>query len=229
MRILSGPGRGLTWIAGAGPHGIWLGHYERAVQRAVSAQIREGDVFFDIGANAGFYSLLASRLVGARGRVLAFEPLSANLAYLVEHVRLNQADNIEVLELALAARSGRAQFDPTSSRFTGHLGASGSLEVETSSLDELVSAERVPGPSIVKMDIEGGEVEAIRGGIGLFRTSRPRLILATHGAESDRCCRQLLENCGYRIDLLSGDEVSGWCELLASPRHGNAVDEQGPK
>lgn len=216
MRVLSGPGRGLAWIAGAGPHGIWLGRYETAVQRAVSHLLHEGDVFFDVGANAGFYSLLASRRVGAKGRVVAFEPLPANLALLSEHVRLNAVENIEILGTALAARSGRARFDPSPSRFTGHLEKAGSLEVSTISLDELMTEKRVPPPSVIKMDIEGGEAEALRGGVGLLKNLGPRVVLATHGKEVWTSCRRLLQDCGYSFALLSGDELSGCCEVLAS-------------
>ena len=72
MTILQGPLRGKRWIAGSSDHGCWLGSYEYPKQRAFSAAISHGDVVYDLGANVGFYSLLASVLVGTKGQVFSF-------------------------------------------------------------------------------------------------------------------------------------------------------------
>ena len=69
MRILQGHLRGKKWIAGSGNHGYWLGSYEYQKQRIFSEEIRPGDVVYDLGANVGFYSLLASFLVGPKARL----------------------------------------------------------------------------------------------------------------------------------------------------------------
>jgi FkbM family methyltransferase len=63
------------------------------------AALRPGNVFFDIGANVGYYSLLGARLVGPRGRVVALEPVVRNVAFLHRHIVLNKAGNVD--------RSGR--------------------------------------------------------------------------------------------------------------------------
>ena len=91
--ILSGPLRGRRWVVGAGPHGYWLGTYEADKQRLLQTLLREGDCFFDVGANVGFFTLLASALVGRSGRVVAFEPLPQNLAFLRRHLLLNRPHN----------------------------------------------------------------------------------------------------------------------------------------
>ena len=67
-------------------------------------------IAFDVGANVGFFTLLASKLAGAGGHVYAFEPLPRNLYYLERHVRLNERTNIAVEALAITATSGEAQF-----------------------------------------------------------------------------------------------------------------------
>src|SRR5947209_9435920 len=79
--ILYGGLRGRRWIVGSAIHRCWLGFYECEKQRLISRVVRAGGVFWDVGANVGFYSLLASRLV-ASGKVFAFEPVQRNLVYL---------------------------------------------------------------------------------------------------------------------------------------------------
>lgn len=73
--ILRGPLRGWKWVTGALRHSCWVGGYEPERQLEFARLVRRGDVVLDIGANVGFYTLLAARLAGPHGRVLAFEPL----------------------------------------------------------------------------------------------------------------------------------------------------------
>src|ERR1043165_45133 len=74
MPILQGPLRGKRWVAGSHVHGGWRGSYEFEKQQMFISAIKPGAVVYDIGANVGFYTLLASRLAGPQGRVYAFEP-----------------------------------------------------------------------------------------------------------------------------------------------------------
>lgn len=217
MRILSGPARGARWIAGAGPHGIWLGSYERHVQRAVRAGLAAGDVFFDIGANAGFYTLLAARIVGSTGRVFAFEPLPENVDLLKQHLALNALGNVAIHATAITDTSGRARFARSSSRFTAHLEGRGEFEVSTDALDSLVESGAIPPPTLIKMDIEGGEARALAGARRTLMNCGPALILATHGEAILAECRRLLEGCGYSAQTLGAEGSAGHCELLAVP------------
>src|SRR5438128_664952 len=81
MRVLQGGLKGKTWIAGSCTHGCWLGTYEFEKQILFQQVVTEGSVLYDLGANVGFYTLLASSLVGSRGHVYAFEPVPNNLRY----------------------------------------------------------------------------------------------------------------------------------------------------
>ena len=76
----------------------WLCIYERAVQVLLGRHLQPEAVFYDIGANVGFFSLLASRLVGSRGYVAAFEPLPRNFSFMKSHLKLNRMSNMFVLE-----------------------------------------------------------------------------------------------------------------------------------
>src|SRR5580700_3209935 len=75
VRILRGPLRGKKWIKGAGPNAYWVGTYEVARLRALANAVSPGTVVYDVGANVGIYSLLASLRAGPSGKVYAFEPL----------------------------------------------------------------------------------------------------------------------------------------------------------
>ncbi len=119
--ILSGPARGLKWVTGSGTHGCWLGTYERDRQQQLTELLKPGDCFLDIGANVGFYSVLASRIVGATGQVHSFEPFPRNVDYLQKHIELNRLTNVTVHPLALSDGPARTMtfatsVDPSSGR-----------------------------------------------------------------------------------------------------------------
>src|SRR3989338_7804834 len=89
---------------------FWLGTHEMPVQRALAREVQPGWTVYDIGAHVGFFTLALARQVGAGGRVLAFEPLPANLSVLRENLAMNPAvsANVQVIEAAVARESGRA-------------------------------------------------------------------------------------------------------------------------
>ena len=111
--ILQGPLKGKRWIVGSGIHRLWLGSYEPS-KMAVAAELTStGAIVFDIGANVGIYTLLFSARAGQSGRVVAFEPSPRNVAYLKQHLTLNDASNVEVVEAAVSDAVGRSSFDDT--------------------------------------------------------------------------------------------------------------------
>ena len=110
LPILQGRLRGKKWIAGSSVHGCWLGSYEYNKRQVFEKVVASGSVVFDIGANVGYYTLLAAVLVGPRGKVVAFEPVPDNLRYLKEHLRLNHIANVSVIEDAVSDDSGEIFF-----------------------------------------------------------------------------------------------------------------------
>lgn len=220
VRILRGPLRGKRWIAGSAIHRCWLGFYEYEKQKWVSREVRPNSVFWDVGANVGFYSLLASKLVGS-GKVFAFEPAPRNLSYLRKHLALNRAANVEVLAVAVSDRNGTSSFEVEETGFMGHLSGEGSITVPTAALDSLVEAGKVLPPDYVKMDIEGAELLALRGASRTFQQFRPVLFLATHGREVETECRHLLELWGYdcrNMGLKSNSELGEIVARFRAPK-----------
>jgi FkbM family methyltransferase len=214
--VLQGPLRGAYWIAGAHTHGCWLGSYEADKQRVFTGLAHAGQVVYDVGANAGFYTLLASRLCGATGRVVAFEPLPRNVALLRQHVRLNRADNVTVLDVALSDAPGISRFNTSVDSAQGRLAGDGDLEVRTTTLDAIVRERIAPPPHLIKMDIEGGELSALKGAEELLWQHKPTVLLATHGTEVHRACIALLRAAGYALTALNGQSVETTDEILAS-------------
>ena len=219
LPILQGKLRGLKWIAGSSNHGCWLGSYEYDKQKTFEKMVARGGVVFDIGANAGFYTLLASVLVGPQGRVFAFEPVPLNLRYLNEHLRLNNIKNVSVIDAAVAECAGVAHFDSGRNPSMGHLAADGSLTVRTVGLDEMVKAGKLPPPNYMKIDVEGAEANVLLGAKSVLTGIQPMIFLATHGKELYRTCYELLRSLGYSVEPITGRDLDQTDELLAYAGH----------
>jgi FkbM family methyltransferase len=139
---------------------------EAAVVEAIRSRLRPGDTFVDAGANIGFYSVLAARIVGDAGRVVAFEMMPDTAAVLRRHIELNHLSNVTVIEHALAdaadrtldahvieGKFGQASISPDKS---GRL-----VSVRTTTLNDAL--RDIPRVAVMKMDIEGAEEQALRG------------------------------------------------------------------
>jgi FkbM family methyltransferase len=215
IRIMSGPLRGWRWITGSAPHGCWIGTYERDSQRAFVENIRDGDVVYDIGANAGFFTLLASKLAGRGGTVYAFEPLPRNIGYLQRHVSLNDCANVRIVPRAAAAKSGTMRFTIAHNPSQGGLSDKGELEVGTQTLDDFVAAGSKPS-DFMKIDVEGAESDVLAGASALLRDAHPAILLSTHGWQQHECCSEMLKALGYSLTLLRDGAADGNYMLLAS-------------
>jgi len=216
VRIRSGELRGWRWIAGSSTNGCWLGTYERHMQRLFCERIRPGATVFDVGANVGFFTLLASKLAGHSGRVYAFEPLPRNLDFLERHVRINELANVHVEALAVAATSGEAHFRIAPHASMGGLAEGGDLRVVTASLDDLIAGGRVARPDFIKMDIEGAESDALRGAATLLASGSLTIALSTHGWQQHETCWTTLADAGFNVELLKDGAEDGDYLILAT-------------
>ena len=141
--------------------------------------LKPGMTFVDIGANVGFYSIIAGRVVGPEGRVLSFEPNSENCRLIMLSASRNHIDNLSLFPFALGDRTGQALFHT-------HIGSNGGLVgyeseallnptvvvVPIARLDDLVK-ESV---DLMKIDVEGAESLVAQGAAGLIRRYRPTVV-----------------------------------------------------
>jgi FkbM family methyltransferase len=217
MPILQGQLRGKKWVVGAGEHGYWLGSYEMRKRVAFEGEIQSQMVVYDIGANVGFYSLLAAHLAGPEGKVYAFEPLHRNVEFIHRHAALNRFKNIVVMEAAVSDQGGEAFFDPGISIATGHLSESGTVSVRQVCLDDLLANGMIEPPDTLKVDVEGAEHAVFQGAKVLIETYRPLIFLDTHGREVHALTVELLAGYGYQFETLDGRPLAESKELIARP------------
>lgn len=213
--ILQGRLKGKRWIAGARNHGCWLGSYEYDKQVLFEKIVTEGSIVFDVGAHVGFYTLLASVLVGPKGRVFAFEPFPANFSYLKQHLRLNHITNVTAIAAAVSDSAGTAYFENGTHSSQSHLALQGSLQVETLTLDDLIERGQVSPPDYIKIDVEGAEMLVLSGARALLAKHHPTIFLATHGPELHQQCCQFLSNLGYQLNYIGGSCLEKSDEILA--------------
>jgi FkbM family methyltransferase len=202
--VLRGPLRGNKWLVGSCTSSCWLGYYEAAESAYLASSIASGNMVFDIGAQAGYHTLLASQLVGPRGQVFAFEPAPMNASNLRQHIGLNKRRNITVIEAAVSDHDGIVRFDTGRNPVSGHLSEKGALPVRSLSLDREIERGMLPEPDFMKIDVEGAEVEVLAGGREVLKRRHPTLIIETHQwmpdhASCHRDCCQLLEALGYDL------------------------------
>ena len=216
LTIKSGPLKGKKWIAASGARFI-KGTYETINTEAFQRCINLGDTVYDVGGHVGYYSVLSSHLTGPEGRVLVFEPRPLNLSYIRHHIKINAIKNINLFDVAVSNISGDAGFESRTGTGTGHLSSEGNLHVKTVVLDEFVFEESHPLPDFLKIDIEGGEINALNGARKLLTKARPKLLIATHGKKENSFVLELLEQYKYGYEILNPDAIKGDTEILALP------------
>ena len=144
------------------------GTYEHEVVSVFQAAVKSSTNVVDIGANVGYYTLLASGLVGPDGCVYAFEPDPLALQYLEQNVERNQCGNVVIIGEGVSEIVGQATFVRDKYGAEGYVArvASASstvIQIETTNLDAYFESIGWPSVDLVKMDIEGGEMAALEG------------------------------------------------------------------
>ncbi len=200
------------------PHGRRLFAYGfcEPAAGAMRSLLRPGDVVIDGGANIGIYTALAAAGVGRLGHVIACEPSPTTMTLLRATVDLNGFDWVELREVALAEVPGRLtmhMFQPGSG-FSSFAPAvtfdSDTVEVEVTTLDDL-AATIDRSVNLVKLDVEGAELRALRGAAVLLRDARPDFLIELEPQHLERqgCSvgelQELFEDVGY-VGFALGDK-----------------------
>lgn len=177
---------------------------EDDVHRAILEPLRPGDVFVDVGANIGYYSILASRAVGPRGRVIAVEPVPSTFHQLQANIRTNRCENITPLDCSVWSTAGVLTLEVTENSYgEAHVVQPDGLTpvigpVPARTLDEI--CRPLPHIRLIKLDIEDSELEALTGAPETLDKT-DRLVV--------ECCRNeseiasLLSAFGFELSRLS--------------------------
>ena len=191
---------------------IRSGMFEPETVRAFAALLSPGMTVMDIGANVGQFTLVAAGRVGPNGRVHAFEPTPELATHILSNLELNGLENVTVNEIAVSEVAGRAMLhfaepgDPGENSIVNLVPGSQALEVSTITLDGYVASRGIGRVDVIKMDIEGAEMPALRGARDLLSgDDSPVLVLECHpktlaftGQSPDDMLR-LLDSYGYSL------------------------------
>jgi len=225
LPILQGEGKGLWWInTEQTVNGYWIGNYEPLVQSALKELIKPGQVFWDIGAQCGFFSLIASRLVGKQGSVCSLEPVAENFHSMEKQSSLNQCQNWRKQQAALWHHDNgiemniRNAFTSMASELSKDEG-NNNRQVPSITLEHLLDIW--PRPDVIKIDIEGAESIIFKQiPDGLFNRST-KFILEIHGEEAHAVFRQFAKLCDLQWTDLNFHTISTppiWGQCLLLPR-----------
>ncbi len=201
-------------------------YYEPDVSLTLIRLVRNGDSVVDVGANAGFFSVLLGALTGAAGRVLSIEPGTHNLSRLKNNLSLNGFSHVTVSDRPVTDKEGEVSFfinsddsggnalwDP--GQFPGNQKTSENPIAHTLSattLEQAVAASGLPVPRLIKIDTEGAEQRILEGAGSLIRERKvPYVVAELHefGLSKMGCSqaslRSLMEGHGYSTFLLYPD------------------------
>ena len=237
---------------------MYYGRFCPEILQVLQQFVRPGDTVLDIGAQLGYFSLHVARLVTSAGRVYCFEPDPRSFTRLNQAIELSRIDWITAFQTALSAREGTMDFylSPTLGWSTGvknsHLEDLQQVSARTAPLDLLVSRGDIP-PHIrlAKIDVEGFEMEVLRGMQNVLATSRPILVLEINtqmlhaqGTSPSEIVR-FLEPFEYRVSRIDKDlrwwrsrprmrlypadaSLLGDCDLVCTPSECLAIGTPEP-
>lgn len=175
VKVLAGPARGVNMTLDFSGHTpMYLGMFEWELHGFFRRALERAQLVFDVGGYIGYDALMFAANIS--GRVITFEPDPDQ----AEILRANVAQNPS-LEPRIAVNTNAV------AREDGH----GAI-----TLDSISAA--VGPPDFIKIDIDGGEADALAGGLTILRESRPHLVVETHSLELENECGALLIECGYR-------------------------------
>ena len=182
-----------------------FGKHEPISTELFRQEIKEGMCVVDIGANIGYYALQEARLVGETGRVIAIEPVPDNFARLKRNVERNGYRNVQLHHAAIGDENGTAKIYISRESNWSSLIPRGmhtkSADVQLWTLDTLLKDE--PRVDYVRMDVEGYEVQLIKGMRGIMKRCGPGIFMEAHpwaiGSEPFIGLLKDLEDAEYRI------------------------------
>lgn len=191
----------------------YRGIFEEKIVRSIEANLEPGMTFIDVGANIGQHTIIAAHLVGIRGTVIAFEPGSSMRARVLMNLNLNELSNVDLRPIALGSAPGAAELympDATNdgeSTLAKPKGRCQSEVVEIRTLDDEVT--EIKGGCVLKIDVEGSEMEVLRGAEKFVRRVRPKAIfvecidayLRKFGATREQVY-DWLKSAGYDVRVL---------------------------
>jgi FkbM family methyltransferase len=209
--------------------------YVTAQEYLEIAQLQEGNVVLDLGCYSGLTSIAFSRRVGPSGKVIALEPdpssFSAAQNNIARHRLLSKIDNIVLMNNAAGSSRGVISFASDGTMGAANASVVGSyrgdaIQVNCLGLQDIVDACSLERIDLVKIDIEGAELDVLAGAASFFERFRPTLIVEPHmvdGVLSENRVKSILEKYGYRCRTIVQSGLE-WPLVVAFPEVQNGTD-----
>ncbi len=207
VQFTSGPLRDHTFECLTSEKYFVLGsNFEHAMQALLQQLVKPDNIVYDVGAHAGYMTLLLSALCGPGGQVFAFEPSPLNFARLKRNVELNKQSGVSLVNLAAS--------DAENSVLLAEMGSYSCLvsesprpgesysEVRTIRLDDFAFRDGHPAPTLLKIDIEGHAGGCLKGATALLQETKPNVLCEIHHDKEFKGVREVLEMCSYRMTEL---------------------------
>jgi FkbM family methyltransferase len=207
------------------------GPFEEAEVRALCAQVSPGSCVIDVGANVGVFTVPLARAASRSGLVIAVEPMLENVERLKANLALNDLDNVAIEPSAAGKTDGTTRLvvagDPayaSTERRLSRDSGEGSIAVRERRLDNLWSERGHPHVTAVKIDVEGAELDVLRGGATLIEQCRPPILLEATSADQLSTLADFLTGYSYVDTQPSG--FRPWNHLFVQAAN-RAADTQG--
>lgn len=215
LRVLGGPAHGSRLSGehfthwGAQAWSVLTGTHEPMVHEALRRTLGPGGVFVDIGSNIGYTALLAAGIVGPSGRVVALDAQRECAEATQINARLNGLHQVQALHSAAGAASGEQEVIVTQDSLWTRLASVGEHPLEVrrdrvavTSVDDLATRLVLPGVDVVKIDVEGAELEVLAGMQRVLAEQRPFVIAEMHDRNAEFC--RAMATARYRVVNLDG-------------------------
>jgi FkbM family methyltransferase len=161
-------------------------------------KLKPGDIFVDVGANVGYYSIRASKLVGAKGKVFAVEPVPQTVTVLKFNIKLNGVRNVTVIDKAgwhtrakLKLKVAKGPVGSSSFCRSANL----VVDVDAIPLDEIFNTRNLLEIKLIKIDVEGAEYEVLKG---LTKTLKHTKFVVLELSRKKEACLRLLQSHGFK-------------------------------
>jgi FkbM family methyltransferase len=224
---MSGPLKGLSWTTSMNYEYLTGKYLDDEELKIIQNSLKENNsVFYDVGANVGYVSIAVTRLTNAS--VYAFEPIPEHQEKLKMHLDLNEIKHVKIFPMAVSDKTGQIEFSNspgsegnTYKKESAMFSNFQTFTVSCISIDDFISQHN-PVPQLLKIDVEGAELDVLHGAINTIRNHRPDILIATHDCHiagiKDKCIEFLIsENYSLREVGAEGKELPGLADFYATP------------
>lgn len=147
--------------------------------------LEKGDIFLDVGANIGLFSLIASQYVESKGKIYAFEPTPETFSRLCENVEINAFSNISTFQIGLSDKEEELLFNVSQAGYDAwnsfaklkELEDSCSISIKTTTLDSFLNQQEISDVNLIKIDVEGWEMNVLKGAKDLLSKEKAPVLM----------------------------------------------------